>query len=170
MCVSETQEQTNSQTEVEEAGNRQEGGAMRSQESQERAVTAGGGGSSQKKGIRNGCLKVLNEGRSQRVPWMKLGNRNSPVLSSTWYPVCVSFTAASVGTKLGVIFWRCPQVHSVGLRLTQPKPTSSHCGTEPSSIGLPGSLFLSQRFSSRTSEAQLELGRQGHQVSVTDDR
>jgi hypothetical protein len=32
MCVSETQEQTNSQTEVEEAGNRQEGGAMRSQE------------------------------------------------------------------------------------------------------------------------------------------
>jgi hypothetical protein len=33
MCASETQEQTNSQAEVEEAGNRQEGGAMRLQKS-----------------------------------------------------------------------------------------------------------------------------------------
>jgi hypothetical protein len=78
----------------------------------------------------------------------------------------VSFTAASVGAELGVIFWCCPQVHNVGFSLTHPKPTSSHCGIEPSSIGLPGSLFLSQRFSSRNSEAGLQLGRQGQQVSV----
>jgi hypothetical protein len=106
---------------------------------------------------------MLNEGRIERVPWMKLGNRYS--LS---HGCCILNLCVLHNSICGNITW----CHLLLMSLDPQCGVESDSaqvprGVEPSGISLPVSLFLQQRFYSWTGSGET---RWGDRVSVMEGR